>query len=213
MTCNSAADCKFLSSFRTPSPYALSFLHANHTRSPDGTRACGADAQLLRLAVDAPVSNGCGGTKARALSLMRDAVRPQYRQPLRWGMKNPHATYYANALRDLFPCMVMVNTVRDLAEMGRSMKHYYSRALGSGRTRKSARGLAYCAVSLRSNPKTRGHTSVLAAIRAKDREPQPIPALAFRSVARVQTATVQACRRRAPSATSRRRAQSGSPWA
>ena len=127
MTCNSAADSKFLSSFRTPSPYSLSFLHTNHTRGPDGRRVCGADKDLLRLASDVPVANGCGGTKARAMHLMRDAVRPQYRRPLRWGMKNPHATYYVNALQQLFPCMVMVNTVRDLMEMGRGMKHFYSR--------------------------------------------------------------------------------------
>lgn len=127
MTCNSAADCKLLSSFRTTSPYQLSFLHANHTRTLGGARACGADEALLRQSLDTPSSNGCGGTKAQAMRLVQSAVLPQYRRPLRWGMKNPHATYFANAWRQLFPCMVMVNTVRDLSELARGMKHFYSR--------------------------------------------------------------------------------------
>ncbi|KAL1525182.1 hypothetical protein AB1Y20_020052 [Prymnesium parvum] len=137
MTCNSAADCKFLSSFRTPTPYALSFLHTNHSRGAEVHRRCGADAPLLQLASNTPIKlNGCGGSKAAAIRLMRKAVRPQYRRPLRWGMKNPHATYYANVLRQLFPCMVMVNTVRDLPDMAGGMKHFHSRV-------QEARSLGY----------------------------------------------------------------------
>ena len=69
----------------------------------------------------------CGGSKEQAVRRLRHAVNPKYRKRLRWGLKNPHATYYANALRKVFPCMVYVNTMRDLDVLVRSSKHFDSR--------------------------------------------------------------------------------------
>lgn len=69
----------------------------------------------------------CGGSKQAAIARLREMVAPQHRRPLRWGLKNPHATYYANVLFRLFPCMVFVNTVRDLPVMVRTAKHFESR--------------------------------------------------------------------------------------
>lgn len=124
VTCNSAGDCKLINSFYDPS---LSFLHISWLgRRADAS--CGVhDHHALNLTMERQIPFSCNGTRAAAFLGIRESVRPEYRKRLRWGMKNPHATYFANVLREFFPCMVMVNTIRDLAEMGKSMKHYYSR--------------------------------------------------------------------------------------
>ena len=71
----------------------------------------------------------CGGSKANALRhVLRKAVRPQFRRPRRWGFKNPHSTYYVNVLRArYFPCLVYVNTIRDLDQMLSNAKHFGGR--------------------------------------------------------------------------------------
>lgn len=77
--------------------------------------------------MDRNISDVCGGSKAAGLSRLQDAVRPQFRRPLRWGLKNPHATYYLDALRIIFPCLVYVNTVRDLDIMVANRDHFSGR--------------------------------------------------------------------------------------
>ena len=69
----------------------------------------------------------CGGSKRAAMAKLRELVAPRHRKPLRWGLKNPHATYYVNVLRRIFPCLVYINTVRDLSVMVRTAKHFESR--------------------------------------------------------------------------------------
>ena len=57
----------------------------------------------------------CGGSKRAAVARLQSAIAPAHRRPLRWGFKNPHArVLHVNALRKVFPCMVFINTVRDL---------------------------------------------------------------------------------------------------
>jgi hypothetical protein len=58
---------------------------------------------------------------------MRRAVMPPFRERWRWGMKNPHATYELNVLLRFFPCMVYVNTMRDISEMARKLDHFSHR--------------------------------------------------------------------------------------
>ena len=65
----------------------------------------------------------CGATKKQSILALRRAVTPQYQRPWRWGMKNPHSTYYVNVLKHIFPCMVYVNTMRDLDVMVRTQHH------------------------------------------------------------------------------------------
>ena len=75
----------------------------------------------------------CGGSKAAALRLLQRAVRPEFRQPLRWGLKNPHSTYYVDVLRaTFFPCLVYINTVRDLEDMVAGSKHFSGRVHEAG---------------------------------------------------------------------------------
>lgn len=136
LKCNSAADCGLISSFRTGRAVgghgALSWLRAGHNGSAthfglpmnspcDITNTAGLTDALGRPA------EVCGGNKEEALHRLRHAVHPKYRKRLRWGLKNPHATYYANALRRVFPCMVYVHTLRDLDVLVRTSKHFDSR--------------------------------------------------------------------------------------
>lgn len=69
----------------------------------------------------------CGASKQAVISRLMKVVAPKYQRPLRWGMKNPHSTYYVNVLYRIFPCMVYVNTLRDLDVMVRTRKHFDSR--------------------------------------------------------------------------------------
>ena len=122
--CNPAADCGLLSSFRGGD--GLGWLRANFSRA----HAPCDDVDHVAVAESANRSSldHCGGSKAAALSLLHTAVRPPFRQPLRWGMKNPHSTYYVNVLRaTYFPCLVYINTVRDLDVMVTTSKHFSSR--------------------------------------------------------------------------------------
>ena len=61
---------------------------------------------------------------AQRLLDLRSAVRPQFRKPLRWGMKNPHFTYMQKWLLRAFPCLVYVHTMRDMDEMIREAEHW-----------------------------------------------------------------------------------------
>jgi len=128
VTCNnrqSEYDCLFLTDFGS---WELSYLHANFTRAGlGGTPVCESNEQLLDQVSDAPNENMCGGTRVKMMQRMRRAVRLEYQKPLRWGMKDPHAIYYANVLRTMFPCMVMVASVRDLPTLTRTMPHVESR--------------------------------------------------------------------------------------
>ena len=45
------------------------------------------------------------GFSMERLTALRAAIRPAYRQPLRWGMKNPHSTYILGLLLRYFPCL------------------------------------------------------------------------------------------------------------
>lgn len=95
LKCNSAADCGLISSFRTGRAVgghgAISWLRLGKR---NGTASCDAvDENALHDALSRSVDGLCGGTKDEALRRLRDAVNPRYRAPLRWGLKNPHATY------------------------------------------------------------------------------------------------------------------------
>ena len=137
LRCNAAADCGLISSFRTGRAVgghgAISWLRMARNSSSSSNHAllspsCNAiDERALHDAMSRKVDKLCGGSKEEALKRLRIAVHPKYRQPLRWGLKNPHATYYVNALRRVFPCMVYVNTLRDLDVMVRTSKHFESR--------------------------------------------------------------------------------------
>ena len=132
LKCNTAADCGLISSFRTGKAVgghgAISWLRLGHANSSVAhAGACGdIDATALQDAMRRS-TDVCGGSKEEALKRLRHSVDPKYRQPLRWGLKNPHATYYVNALRRVFPCMAYVNTLRDLDVMVRTSKHFDSR--------------------------------------------------------------------------------------
>ena len=112
---------------------ALSWLRQSSARNHStASLSCdNVDEAAIKDAMDKPISPKstklCGGSKIEAIRRLRHAVNPKYRMPLRWGLKNPHATYYVNGLRKLFPCMVYVNTLRDLDVMVRTGKHFDSR--------------------------------------------------------------------------------------
>ena len=137
LQCNTAADCGLISSFRTGKAVgghgALSWLRQSSARNHStASLSCDdIDEAAIKDAMDKPISPKstklCGGSKIEAIRRLRHAVNPKYRMPLRWGLKNPHATYYVNGLRKLFPCMVYVNTLRDLDVMVRTGKHFDSR--------------------------------------------------------------------------------------
>ena len=127
-TCNVAADCSLINSFYDASKRSLGWPDANRTALNVGKSKCNSVEPLalfesLHLAKD----DLCGGSKARAYTLLRNAVWPEHRHPLRWGFKNPHSIYYVNILRSIFPCLVYVNTVRDLSEMVRTRSHFQHR--------------------------------------------------------------------------------------
>ena len=156
LKCNPAADCGVISSFRTGKAVGghgvlswMRHINASHThmrhhfpetmdvaaegdggaRHVHGQRDPWCSIQneaALSDAMSRP-AEVCGGSKQAAIARLRELVAPQHRRPLRWGLKNPHATYYANVLFRLFPCMVFVNTVRDLPVMVRTAKHFESR--------------------------------------------------------------------------------------
>ena len=84
----------------------------------------GAVTSLLHDLEATPAEKGFSPARLMAL---RAGVRPAYRQALRWGMKNPHATYMLKLMLRYFPCMVYVHTVRGLPEMVRNMDHIESR--------------------------------------------------------------------------------------
>lgn len=125
LPCNAAADCGLINSFRGGD--GLGWLRANFSLAQ---RSRCDDVDLSAVAESTNKSNAdlCGGSKAAALRLLQHAVRPPFRRPLRWGLKNPHSMYYVNVLREtLFPCLVYVNTVRDLDVMVATLKHFESR--------------------------------------------------------------------------------------
>lgn len=147
LPCNAASDCALISSFRAADAEVAWPRRTNFTALIDedggGGRPTAAAlapcdeplragdvAGFERIASASPLApaRGCGANKAEALlRRLRDAIRAPHRVPLRWGLKNPHSTYYVNVLRAAFPCMVYVNTVRDVKEMARTAKHYTSR--------------------------------------------------------------------------------------
>ena len=124
LPCNAAADCGIVNSFRGAD---VSWMRDNftHVRSP---AACNPPPEgVVEHSANASNSDLCGGSKDAALRRLQLAVRPEYRHPLRWGLKNPHSTYYVNALRVYFPCLVYINTVRDVGDLVRTSKHFSSR--------------------------------------------------------------------------------------
>ena len=146
LKCNAAADCGVLSAFRTGKAVgghgALSWLRRNgsyanascnaidHAALHDAltrTDAKAANKTAVNGFANSTATARCGVNKQAAIRALQQAVAPQHQRPLRWGMKNPHSTYYVNVLRRLFPCMVYVNTLRDLDVMVRTMKHFDSR--------------------------------------------------------------------------------------
>ena len=104
LPCNPASDCALINSFRGP---GTSWMRDNFSHAA----ACHVDPTDVEASSNASNSEMCGGSKSAALRRLREAVRPEYRHPLRWGLKNPHSTYYVNVLRIFFPCLVYVNTV------------------------------------------------------------------------------------------------------
>ena len=108
--CNNATDFSLLGGY---SVWKQSWL-----RTPLN---CTVGVREAALMLSAPA--GAKGLTASHLSSIRRAVLPAYRQRLRWGMKNPHATYTPNVLLRFFPCMLHFNTMRDLPEMVRNMDH------------------------------------------------------------------------------------------
>lgn len=87
---------------------------------------CELEDDLLARRLNA--SDGTGkGLDATSLRALRFGLLPQFRRPLRWGMKNPHAIYLLKLLLRFFPCMVYVNTLRELPEMVRNMDHLRNR--------------------------------------------------------------------------------------
>ena len=132
--CNDAGDCSIANSFDP----RLSWLRDNFSAldGHQGRSACDGvvDRDALSKSLNASRDDLCGGSQGTALRRLRMAVRPQYQQPLRWGFKNPHSTYYVNIwLKTLFPCAVYVNTVRDIAEMTRERKHFDHRVREAAR--------------------------------------------------------------------------------
>ena len=101
---------------------AIPVLHASGDNSPfhGSTRTMSGHAHDQHLPP-------CGQTKEQVFQRLRTAISPRYQWPLRWGFKNPHTTYYVNILKQLFPCMVYVNTVRDLDAMVRGLSHFENR--------------------------------------------------------------------------------------
>lgn len=124
LPCNDAADCALINSFKGPD---LSWMRDNFTRVLGHSTCHDFDMDALTRSANSSRPDLCGGSKAAAIQRLQKAVRPEYRRPLRWGLKNPHSTYYVNVLRTYFPCMVYVNTVRDLRDMVRTGKHFSSR--------------------------------------------------------------------------------------
>ena len=49
------------------------------------------------------------GFSMERLTALRASILPAYRQPLRWGMKNPHSTYILSLLLRYFPCLACVH--------------------------------------------------------------------------------------------------------
>ena len=124
LPCNAAADCGLISSYRGGD--GLGWLRLNYSRVHGPCDEV--DHAAVAFAANKSDPELCGGSKAAAARLLRSAVRPQYRKPLRWGLKNPHSTYYVNVLRaTVFPCLVYVNTVRDLDGLVSASKHFGSR--------------------------------------------------------------------------------------
>ena len=124
LPCNTAADCGLINSFRGD---GLAWLRSNFSHVANGSCS---DVDLAALENSTNKSSPdffCGGSKRIALARLQQAVRPQFRRALRWGMKNPHSTYYVDVLRTLFPCLVYVNTVRDLDAMVVGLKHFSGR--------------------------------------------------------------------------------------
>jgi len=134
-SCNDADDCSLGNSFIA----RLSWVRDNFTvfgRLPSNEEACDGvvDRELLSESLNTSRDDLCGGSRAAALSLLRTAVYPDYRRPLRWGFKNPHTTYFVNVwMRNLFPCAVFVNTVRDVDELTRERKHFDHRVREAAR--------------------------------------------------------------------------------
>ena len=132
LKCNTAADCGLISTFKTSKAVGghgvLSWMRTRkNLSSSSAPYSCDAlDAAAYEDAMTKSADH-CGGSKRAAVERLKQAVAPAHRKPLRWGLKNPHATYYVNALQKVFPCMVFVNTVRDLDVMVRTAKHFDSR--------------------------------------------------------------------------------------
>ena len=124
LPCNPAADCGIINSFRGGD--GLGWLRDNFSHVNDPCDVV--DHAAVYESSNRSDADLCGGSKAAALHMLQHAVRPQFRHPLRWGMKNPHSTYYVNVLRAaFFPCLVYVNTVRDLDAMVTTTKHFSNR--------------------------------------------------------------------------------------
>ena len=51
------------------------------------------------------------GFSMERLTALRASILPAYRQPLRWGMKNPHSTYTLSLLLRYFPCLACVHSL------------------------------------------------------------------------------------------------------
>jgi len=51
------------------------------------------------------------GFSMERLTALRASILPAYRQPLRWGMKNPHSTYILSLLLRYFPCLACVHSL------------------------------------------------------------------------------------------------------
>ena len=64
---------------------------------------------MARLLKDLVATPSEKGFSTERLTALRAAVRPAYRRPLRWGMKNPHSTYILGLLLRYFPCLACVH--------------------------------------------------------------------------------------------------------
>ena len=71
------------------------------------------------------------GFSMERLTALRAAIRPAYRQPLRWGMKNPHSTYILGLLLRYFPCLACALRARLRAGLGAGVGAGAGAELGS----------------------------------------------------------------------------------
>lgn len=128
LPCNRAEDCALINALRPAendtNRDALGWLAHNFSQA----HSCHANPERVQSAMR--VHGGeryCGGSQTAAMEWLKQAVRPEYRLPYRWGLKNPHSTYHVSDYRVMFPCLVYVNTVRDLDVMVALNDHFENR--------------------------------------------------------------------------------------